>query len=102
MEEKVIKIESIDPKDFFGPQNKNIKLLKTNFPDLKIVARGNQIKAFGKSDDLFSNENYIDQNNGFFYCIYSPTVTSYKTVAKGLGDCELTIDDTGVVDKSGC
>ena len=53
-------------------------------------------------DDLFSNENYIDQNNGFFYCIYSPTVTSYKTVAKGLGDCELTIDDTGVVDKSGC
>ena len=52
--------------------------------------------------NLFSNENYIDQNNGFFYCIYSPTVTSYKTVAKGLGDCELTIDDTGVVDKSGC
>jgi len=29
LEEKVIKIESIDPKDFFGPQNKNIKVLKS-------------------------------------------------------------------------
>ena len=38
----------------------------------------------------------------YYESIYSPTVTSYKTVAKGLGDCELTIDDTGVVDKSGC
>ena len=61
MEEKVIKIESIDPKDFFGPQNKNIKLLKTNFPDLKIVARGNQIKAFGKSDDLSELELRINK-----------------------------------------
>ena len=66
MEEKVIKIESIDPKDFFGPQNKNIKLLKTNFPDLKIVARGNQIKAFGKSDDLYELELRINKIISYF------------------------------------
>ena len=66
MEEKVIKIESIDPKDFFGPQNKNIKLLKTNFPDLKIVARGNQIKAFGKSDDLSELELRINKIISYF------------------------------------
>ncbi len=66
MEEKVIKIESIDPKDFFGPQNKNIKLLKTNFPDLKIVARGNQIKAFGKSDDLSELELRINKIINYF------------------------------------
>ncbi len=52
MEEKVIKIENIDPKDFFGPQNKNIKVLKSNFPNVKIVARGSQIKAYGNSEDL--------------------------------------------------
>ena len=66
MEEKVIKIESIDPKDFFGPQNKNIKLLKTNFPNLKIVARGNQIKAFGKSDDLSELELRINKIISYF------------------------------------
>ena len=61
MEEKIIKIEPIDPKDFFGPQNKNIKALKINFPDLKIVARGNQIKAFGKHDDLTELELRINK-----------------------------------------
>jgi phosphate starvation-inducible PhoH-like protein len=66
LKEKVIKIESIDPKDFFGPQNKNIKLIKTNFPDLKIVARGNQIKAFGKSDDLSELELRINKIISYF------------------------------------
>ncbi len=66
MEEKVIKIENIDPKDFFGPQNKNIKVLKNNFPNLKIVARGSQIKAFGKSEDLSELEIRINKIINYF------------------------------------
>ena len=66
MEEKVIKIENIDPKDFFGPQNKNIKVLKNNFPNLKIVARGSQIKAYGKSEDLSELEIRITKIINYF------------------------------------
>ena len=66
MEEKVIKIESIDPKDFFGPQNKNIKVLKSNFPSLKIVARGSQIKAYGNSQDLSELEIRINKIINYF------------------------------------
>ena len=66
MQEKVIKIESIDPKDFFGPQNKNIKVLKSNFPNLKIVARGSQIKAYGKSEDLSELEIRINKIINYF------------------------------------
>ena len=66
MEEKVIKIESIDPKDFFGPQNKNIMVLKSNFPNLKIVARGSQIKAYGKSEDLSELEIRINKIINYF------------------------------------
>ena len=66
MEEKVIKIESVDPKDFFGPQNKNIKVLKSNFPNLKIVARGSQIKAYGKSEDLSELEIRINKIINYF------------------------------------
>ena len=66
MEEKVIKIESIDPKDFFGPQNRNIKVLKSNFPNLKIVARGSQIKAYGKSEDLSELEIRINKIINYF------------------------------------
>ena len=66
MEEKVIKIESIDPKDFFSPQNKNIKFLKSNFPNLKIVARGSQIKAYGNSEELSEFETRINKIINYF------------------------------------
>ena len=66
MEEKVIKIDSIDPKDFFGPQNKNIKVLKNNFPNIKIVARGSQIKAYGKIEDLSELEIRVNKIINYF------------------------------------
>lgn len=47
MNEIILELEQISPKEFFGPQNKNIELLKRYFPKLKIVARGNKIRAFG-------------------------------------------------------
>ena len=47
MNEIIIELEDISPKEFFGAHNVNIELLKKYFPKLKIVARGNKIKAFG-------------------------------------------------------
>ena len=52
MNEIILELEQISPKEFFGPQNKNIELLKRYFPKLKIVARGNRITAFGDEDLL--------------------------------------------------
>ena len=56
MNELIIELEEIAPKDFFGEQNVNIELLKKYFPKLKIVARGNKIKAYG-DDDLLEEFN---------------------------------------------
>lgn len=52
MNELIIELEEITPKEFFGAQNVNIELLKKYFPKLKIVARGNKIKAYGDEDLL--------------------------------------------------
>jgi len=52
LNELIIELEEIAPKDFFGAQNVNIELLKKYFPKLKIVARGNKIKAYGDEDLL--------------------------------------------------
>ncbi|HLU51308.1 MAG TPA: PhoH family protein [Flavobacteriaceae bacterium] len=52
MNELVLDITEINPIDFFGHQNTNINLLKTYFPKLKIVARGNRLTAFGDEDML--------------------------------------------------
>lgn len=52
-------------------------------------------------DDLFGKANYIEVENGFLFCSFLPTPTTYSSIAKG-GDCELKIDNSGVVDKSSC
>ena len=75
MNEIIIELEEISPKDFFGTHNSNIELLKKYFPKLKIVARGNKIKAYGDEDMLeefdrrlsmlieqFSKYNKLDEN----------------------------------------
>lgn len=75
MNELIIELEEIAPKEFFGAQNVNIELLKKYFPKLKIVARGNKIKAYGDEDLLeefdkrismliahFTKFNKIDEN----------------------------------------
>ncbi|WP_420573659.1 PhoH family protein [Kordia sp.] len=47
MNEIIFELSEISPREFFGHQNTNIELLKKYFPKLKIVARGNKIKAYG-------------------------------------------------------
>ncbi|SHH63835.1 phosphate starvation-inducible protein PhoH [Winogradskyella jejuensis] len=52
LNELILELEEISPKEFFGAQNANIALLKKYFPKLKIVARGNKIKAYGDEELL--------------------------------------------------
>jgi len=47
LNERVIVLEEINPKDFFGAQNSTIEQLKKYFPKIKIVARGSQLKIYG-------------------------------------------------------
>ena len=56
MIERIIILEDIDPVVFFGTNNSNVQLLKTLYPKIKIVARGNVIKAIGDEDELVSFE----------------------------------------------
>ena len=75
MNKLILELQQITPKEFFGPQNKNITLLKRYFPKLKIVARGNKITAFGNAELLeefdkrmemlfshFGDYNKLDEN----------------------------------------
>lgn len=52
MNELIIELTDIGPREFFGHENSNIELLKKFFPKLKIVARGNRIKAYGDEEVL--------------------------------------------------
>jgi len=48
LNERIIELTEINPKDFFGAQNSNIEQLKKYFPKLKVVARGSKIKIYGE------------------------------------------------------
>jgi len=52
LNELILELSEISPREFFGQRNANIELLKQYFPKLKIVARGNKIKAYGDEDLL--------------------------------------------------
>ena len=64
MNELIIELTDITPKEFFGTQNNNIELIKTYFPKLKIVARGTKITAFGDDEllarNLINKRSYIN------------------------------------------
>ena len=76
MNERIIELKEINPKDFFGTHNSNIEQLKKYFPKIKVVARGNKIKIFGEQDLLdefekrlqmvvnhFNRYNKLDENS---------------------------------------
>lgn len=52
MIERIIILESIDPVVFFGINNSNLQLIKTLFPRLNIIARGNAVKVKGNAEDV--------------------------------------------------
>ncbi len=43
-----IELNNINPQDFFGDQNTHLNKLKSYFPKLKLVARGNLLRAYGE------------------------------------------------------
>ena len=52
MNERIIELVEITPKDFWGTQDVNLEAVKKYYPKLKIVARGTTLKAYGEEEIL--------------------------------------------------
>lgn len=94
MNELIIEITEINPRELFGQQNANINLLKKYFPKLKIVARGSKIKIYGDQELLeefdrrfnmilehFTEYNKLDENS-IERILTSRNRDAYKTTSK--------------------
>ncbi len=66
MNELVLELTEISPREFFGKQNENIELLKKYFPKLKIVARGSKIKVYGDEELLEEFDKRFDMLTAHF------------------------------------
>ena len=58
MSEVIIPIDTFNPVEFFGVNDSNLEVIRKNFPELKLVARGSEIKVIGdeKNIHLFSEK----------------------------------------------
>ena len=61
MTEKHIVLEDIDPMAFFGPGNSHLLMVKSLFPKLRIVARGNVIKLMGDEEEMAKADECIEK-----------------------------------------
>lgn len=66
MQEKSIEIKGLNPVELFGVNNANLKLVKTYFPKLKIVARGNVLTITGDDDGIKEFEHKFELLVQFF------------------------------------
>jgi phosphate starvation-inducible PhoH-like protein len=76
LNERIIELTEINPKDFFGAQNNTIEQINKYFPKIKIVARGSKLNIFGEAIVLdefeirferlikyFNKYNKLDENS---------------------------------------
>jgi len=60
LNELKLSIEQINPAVLWGPNNDHFEIIKKQYPKLKIVARGNEVKVLGDDHEL----NIFRKNSG--------------------------------------
>lgn len=61
MNELKITLEDVNLITLWGTNNENFDLIKESFPKLKIIARGDEVKAMGTQEDLGVFQKLMDQ-----------------------------------------
>ncbi|MGB0869239.1 MAG: PhoH family protein [Flavobacteriales bacterium] len=101
MIEKQIILENIDPIDIYGANNAKINQIKTYFPKLKIVPRGNIIKVFGPEEIILEFEKKMTRMVRHFAKYNSLTESQIERLILEDGDDVLVTDDSILVHAQG-
>jgi phosphate starvation-inducible PhoH-like protein len=83
MIERTIIIDGADPVVFYGANNANIQLIKSLYPKLRIVARGNAIKVIGEETELADFEEKIHEMEKYCAELNLLNDEAINAIAKG-------------------
>lgn len=101
MIEKNIKIEGIDPRDFYGINNAHLELISNLFPKLRIIARGSNLKILGEASEIESFERRLQALSKYYrkYGHISEEVIEQMMSTHHKGDIssKKSIDETVIV-----
>ena len=86
MIERIIILEGVDLVTFFGTNNSNMQLIKSLYPKLRIVARGNVIKVIGDELELVAFEEKIQELEQYSHKYNVLTENAILKIIKGQQD----------------
>ena len=86
MIERIIILDGVDPVIFFGANNSNIQLIKSLYPKLRIVARGNVIKAIGEELESVEFEEKVRELENYCKELNLLTEEAIINIVKGKND----------------
>ncbi|GHT53829.1 phosphate starvation protein PhoH [Bacteroidia bacterium] len=86
MIERIIILDGVDPVIFFGTNNSNMQLIKSLYPKLRIVARGNVIKVIGDELELAGFEEKIRELENYCRELNLLTEEAIINIVKGKND----------------
>ncbi len=98
LNERIIELTEINPKDFFGTQNSTIAQLKRYFPKIKIVARGSQLKIYGEPEILDEFETRLHRLIKYFNRYNKLDENSIERILTSSGQEEKTISAKNIKD----
>ena len=52
MAEQIVQIENVNPSDLYGANDQHLTMIKSLFPKIKIIARGDLVKIIGKDEEV--------------------------------------------------
>lgn len=84
MTEKNVFIDGVSLLDFFGVENRNFDILRKAFSKLKLVPRGNKIKAIGTSEQIELFEQKVDEIINFLSRYGSIQTQNVEEIVAGL------------------
>jgi len=94
LNELILELTDISPREFFGQGNENINLLKKYFPKLKIVARGSKIKVYGDEALLEEFERRFDMLTNYYIKYNKIDENSIERLLMSNGKDDVKASDT--------
>ena len=101
MNEKLISLNNIDVVKLFGSNNSKFNRIKTLFPQLQLISRGNQLKIQGNQDKINDFELKFQVFCAHLEKFNSLTVSQIERIVDGVEDVMEFQDDVILHGKSG-
>ena len=52
MSEQIVQVENVNPSDLYGANDQHLTTIRSFFPKIKIIARGDFIKIIGEDEEV--------------------------------------------------